>query len=114
MKHIIIPIITVTVGIIQLIALALFHLLMTLWHWKRIPFYEYVYSEHMVLDDTITGTILGFLDGTHGLMSWLIEYTDIKCMGRVRLFLKTVQADTVEIVSVKTYIVNGIFKRLWR
>ena len=104
MKKIIIPVLSVVLGLAQVLILFAYSILYSLWHFK--PLNLIVFSKHGYDSDSPFNRLLGLLDGTYGVISYILPFSHVyKFRGRVRL--TDVVVSHHHFVETKSYIINA-------
>ena len=106
------PLLTIALGAVQLIFTFILFLLVTLWYSpsleKIVHPHQLVFSVHGVTGGTIRDVVLGYMDGTHGVMSWLIPHENVVVSnGRARMVVLRLEGHEWEIKTVNTW--NQLF-----
>ena len=107
MKYILLPIFSVILGALQLLIVHVLYLLVTLWELSLPSFELFVVSKHGCADNRWIDNVLGYMDGTYGILSWVLEYQDVFVVGRTRIGRRAVVAHKTNLVSVMIFVRNA-------
>lgn len=86
MRKVVMPLLSIVLGTVQLLFIFIAYMLTLAWYLSpRVTYHQFMFSKHGIRG-SFPDMVLGYMDGTHGVLSWLLPYeAALMQNGRVRL-----------------------------